>query len=185
MCIVQYAEQRECVVNAFARIEYNELVFIGLIELLVVGEEGVGAEVGEDVANAINEHVRPVVFIVLTDVLQYALMDVFVELLAIGLHYQHLGHSVWIGFLHVQKEFHQRGVLLAKTLRGEKITELIEQVKGQCVHVRRRANQVLAERLDLVPHVVFLLCFIREDEEVVKQITISRILELGCIEFMI
>lgn len=171
--------EREGVLLAVTGVEHHNLVFVGQIIVLVHGEELVDPEVWEDGTDSVKEDVRTFVLVFNLDVVHYALVKIFKELLAVGIAHQcipYIGRVCRIGVLLLRKIFQHRG-MAKEFLLVEEVAKLLEQVDGQGVNIGGRPFQVLLEVHDVSAHEIFLRCRILIDEEVIEEVADLRLLK--------
>ena len=106
MGIFQNIEELESIAHSLTRVEHDNFVSAGLVVLLVICEEYIGAQIGKHIANAINKYIRTLHFVDYADMIHHTLVYVFIKLLAVGLLALYLLYVAWRVFLHSHQELH-------------------------------------------------------------------------------
>ena len=151
-------------------IKENDFIASGLIVILVLCQKFIGTKIRIHGADAIHKHVWTTIFIINRDMRHDPLMQIFHELLTMGMTLQCAEYLIArIGLLlFFLEQILQHGVELEKLLSIEVVTELFKQVEREHIHIIRRTDKVLFELLYLLTDILFLLCLILVDEEIIE-----------------
>ena len=188
MIVLQGVEQAEGVAVLLPGIEHDNLVFIGLVIVLVKSQELVDPKIREHGADAIEEHIGIAYAILsLFDVFFDTVLDIFEEFRAVRVAGQRLLYvcdASCVASCFLLKEIMQHGGVPQKSFIVKKIAELIEEVQRKYVLIACRTLEVTLELLYLPPHFVFLRGWILKDVIVVEQVVLS-ILEFGAVQLLV
>ena len=185
MVVVKGPEELERAAVSFSGVEEYNLVPVRAVIFLIPIEETAGTQIRIDVADTVHEYIWADKAVVnLADMLHDPFVYVLHKLVGIGLLEKggrHVGGHLLVFLEHMLEK---RGPFSEGLFIHEQ-TELLEDVKGEDIDVVARALDALLYLGNLVLHLVLLVAGIQVEVEVVKEVSVLRILERFAAELVV
>ena len=187
MIVGKGSEETERVVLPMTRIKHDNLIAACVVVILIESQQLIDTKIWEHTTYAIEKDVRATILILNIHMVEDALMQELHKLRTVCI----TGHRI-LGVLSLRgvslflfQLVFQHTRMLQEFLLVEEIAEFLKEIQAKHVHIVDRSNNILLELLYLTVDVVFLICRLLVDEEVVEQVTIFWVLETRTVQLIV